>query len=201
MYKIFYVNIISEQFVSAEFSEDEEIEVSGVLKKKLCIVVLGSSNYAKAFFTNELFKKHLLPVETRLDSLWRPILFKYGEKKSVNLSLPGSFELVHNLESLSRKWHTLPVEDLEVSEGDVTEDTAILEVTLKDSLLKDDCTVLVTPNFSCSLNQSDTSNCSDNGQQGAQRMDQFFDKFLEDHIPITVYALPDNYLSHKVTCF
>ena len=148
-----------------------------------CLVVLGQTNYAKAFIVNEIFNRTLLPPIDYGDETvrWRTVSFRFGERTSVSLALPGSFELVDDLECFNKNWITIPQKDLElpIKEEDSAKDTAVLEVKLNHPLLKYGGQVAVSP---CNW--------------GTVR--QVYMQCTEDVSPVTIYAISKNVFSEKV---
>ena len=175
----------------AELSREEEGEISAIVKKPPCILIFGQSNYGKAVVVNDIFGKTILPCvdyEAHHASNWRAARFLYGEKTNVGLSLSCSFELISNLASYARQWQTIPVEDLEINETDEDDTdnargTAILDVRLPHTMLKDGGQVLVAPS------------------EESLSMYQLYMKFVDEVVPIFIYAITDDYFTNNVSIF
>ena len=175
---------------SADLSKGEEDEIESTIRKRPCLLILGQNCQAKAAIVNQIFNKNILP-STNYDEYestirWRMVRFRYGDRTSVSLSVPGtSFELVDTLTAYSRPWNTLPREDLEVGtkkdgEADLARDSASLEVRLAHSLLKDGGQVIVSPwNYGT--------------------VEQVYQRCAEDVIPVVIYAIATEQLLQKVS--
>ena len=181
-----FILYISAQIASAEFSKDEEKEISSVVKKKPCLVVHGQNSYAKSFIVNELFNREILPILNKDDTSvrWRTIHFSYGEKASICLTLPGSYELVDNLVDCDKTWRTIPMEDLllgDDDDGEFAHNSAVLEVNINHPLLREGSTVLVT-----------------SSRPDVAPDDQDFSWCSEEFLPIIIYGISADSLSEKV---
>ena len=164
----------------------EETAIGEVIHKHPGLIILGQSCYAKAFLTNEIFSQTILPpVSSSEDNTkrWRMVRFKYGDKASVSLTLPDSFELVDNLAAYNRPWRTIPMEDLVLRDDEIFDparSSAVLEVQLNHPLLKEGAYITLSP-----TNHLGT-------------VEQVYKKFTEDVLPIMLYAVAKDSLSEKV---
>ncbi len=150
------------------------------------MVILGQTNYAKAFIVNEIFGKTILPpVDYENEAVkWRSVRFKYGDKSNIAFELPGSYELVDNLAAYNQSWQTIPQEDLEINvseKEDLAKWSAGLEVKLCHPLLKDGGQIWVSP---CNANTT---------------LQEIYQGCTEDIVPIFIYSIVEESFSEKVS--
>uniref|UniRef100_T1JM86 Dual serine/threonine and tyrosine protein kinase n=1 Tax=Strigamia maritima TaxID=126957 RepID=T1JM86_STRMM len=172
----------AEQIAGVTFTAAELIKIKKVIEHPPCFIVLGQNTYGKTCVVNGLFSQTILPYTTDVDETanWRGICFQYGVCNQASLILPDSFELAVPLKSHIGPWITVHAEDLTLdgeAKNDPAQRYAILEIRLRQALLKDDVKVIVTP-----------SKFSDG-------MQDFIVKQTEDAIPLLIYAIADDTLS------
>ena len=178
--------VVLVQSLIAELCEDEDEQIKSIVRKPPCLVVFGQTLYAKAFLVNEIFNKTILPqAEGDEGKRWRMVRFRYGDHQNISLSLPGSYELVDNLQAYSGPWQTVPLEDLEVASSDLegsdcAKGNAVLEVRLPHHLLKESGQVVVS-------------------QWNVGTVDQVYNKSVKDVVPVVVYVISRDKLSDKVS--
>ncbi|XP_067127161.1 dual serine/threonine and tyrosine protein kinase-like [Centruroides vittatus] len=176
-----------EQLLEIRLKPKDVQTVQEVLFQSVGIVILGQSFWAKSCVANELFGQPILPTvpsgETEKGYLnWRMVRFKYGTQTQVSLALPNSYELVEHLVSYDKPWHTVPLADLKLKEeihDDPALESAVLEINLHHSILKDDVQIVVSP-----------SNCR-------FTLEQFYDVCTEGLSPILIYAIESESLNQR----
>ncbi|CAH1264384.1 DSTYK [Branchiostoma lanceolatum] len=164
---------------------EEEDYIQSVITRPPCLVILGQSCYAKASVVNELFGEAVLPTlqGSEVSPSWRMLRFKFGPSRTLRLTLPDSFELVDSLAAYEQDWTTVPRADLELHgehRTDVALASAVVEVVLNHSLLKDGAEVVVSPSNILGLNTK-----------------QVFSKCTEDVLPVVLYAVNRERLSDQ----
>ncbi|XP_078677977.1 dual serine/threonine and tyrosine protein kinase-like [Branchiostoma floridae x Branchiostoma belcheri] len=164
---------------------EEEDFIQSVINRPPCLIILGQSCYAKASVVNELFGEAVLPTMQSLEVSvsWRMLRFKFGSSRNLRLTLPDSFELVDNLAAYEQDWTTVPLEDLELHgehRTDIALASAVVEVVLNHSLLKEGAQVVVSPSHVIGLNTK-----------------QVFSKCTEDVLPVVLYAVNRERLSEQ----
>ena len=172
----------------AELSEDEEAGIMEQTNRMPNIVILGQDNYAKVKVANAILQREILPWE-QLDEQWRSVVFRYGRSQSLSLQLPGSYELVDSRTVTERDWTQVPVEDLILTEQDVkdsdgAQEVAVLEVSIRHTMLKEGGRVVVVQNFDPNL-----------GRDGVK---DNLHKFTADCIPVVIYTITSKLLTQEV---
>lgn len=179
---------ISAQVVCAELSEDEEAAISEQTNRMPNIVIFGQDNHAKVKVANAILQRGVLPSE-QLSERWRSVVFRYGRSQSLSLQLPGSYELVDSRTVTEHDWTEIPVEDLILTEQDVkdsdgAEEIAVLEVSIRHTMLKEGGRVVVVQSFDEKL-----------GKDGVK---DILHKFTADCIPVVMYTITSKVLSQEV---
>ncbi|XP_022653846.1 dual serine/threonine and tyrosine protein kinase-like isoform X2 [Varroa destructor] len=130
-------------------SEEQESTIARAVAGRVAIVVLGRSCTAKAAVINELFGSPVLPggVAHGPEELWRMVRFTYGQQTEISLTVPDSaYDLMEDLAAYDQTWQTIPRADLTIDGcDDRTKRTAILEVKMKNPLLREDVTLVASP--------------------------------------------------------
>lgn len=139
---------IAEQVCHLHPTEEQQATISQAVARRVAIVVLGRSCAAKAAVVNELFGASVLPggVAHGPDDVWRMVRFSYGQQTVISLTVPDTaYDLMEVLAAYDQGGQTIPRADLTV-EGcdDPAKRTAILEVKMKNALLREDATLVVS---------------------------------------------------------
>ncbi|XP_060084377.1 dual serine/threonine and tyrosine protein kinase-like [Ylistrum balloti] len=165
------------QLFSAELLQEEEQEILATARKPPGIVIFGQNSHCKSCVVNEIFNRNIFPRFDNgdINGNNRMVQFKYGSNLSVGLSLPDGYDLAENLEAYKRPWSTIPIQDIEISENsnlDGANGTAVLEVSLNHSMLRQGAKVIVSPSM------------NDFGND----LEQKYSKCCEKISPILLYA-------------
>ncbi|OQR67928.1 dual serine/threonine and tyrosine protein kinase-like [Tropilaelaps mercedesae] len=138
-----------EQVCHLQETEEQETTISRAVAGRATIVVLGRSCTAKAAVVNELFGSSVLPsgITHGPEEMWRTVRFTYGQQTEISLTVPDSaYDLMEDLAAYDQGWQTIPRADLTIDGcDDPTKRSAVLEVKMKNALLREEVTLVVSP--------------------------------------------------------
>ena len=178
--------IFSGSTVQAELQPEEDC-IQAIIRAPPCIVVLGSSNPAKASVVNEIFRKPILPVLWNDQGYvpWRTVRFKQGSRSSASLSVHGGFELIGNDEIVCARSvsdNTVAEEVLQISHRhDVAHKCAMLDIRMNSALLAKGCQLVVAQSF-----------------DSRDSLEDVYKRCTTDVLPVVIYAVDSAVFSQQV---
>uniref|UniRef100_A0A8C5E8S8 Dual serine/threonine and tyrosine protein kinase n=1 Tax=Gouania willdenowi TaxID=441366 RepID=A0A8C5E8S8_GOUWI len=172
------------------FPSHEEEFLRNTVGAAAHILILGQDCAARYQLLNCLLGERLLPLGPEAGEACegvqgtvckrRKLCFTHGKQTRLSLSLPGQYELVHQLAANRGRWDTVPREDLEIQDEceDPAHRLAELEITLHHPMLQE-AKVVVVP-------------CP-----SVQPIEEALEDYTRNVTPIILYAINTDSLSSE----